>query len=106
VPGPGFRAVKRDGSFEKGGRTFSPFFDVSKNAKAVFDTQPGTFRIVLQDSHGVAFRYYRWRHNDPVTDVASLNIPWMVSADPLNPDPGCQERRLRDRVRGRRRPVR
>jgi hypothetical protein len=86
VAGPGFRAVKRDGTFEHGGKTFSPFFDVSKNAKAVFEPVPGSGVVILQDSHGTAFRYYRWRRNDPVTNVASLNIPWMVG-DQVNPSP-------------------
>jgi type II secretory pathway pseudopilin PulG len=81
VPGPGFRAVKRDGSFEKAGRTFEPFFDVSRNAKAVYETAPNTGKIELRDSRGIGFRYYRWvtgNANGQVTNLTELNVPAMV----------------------------
>ena len=84
VPGPGFRAAKRDGSFEKSGRTFNPFFDPKGNSNAVVDTLPGTGRIELRDAHGVAIRYYRWKQgrlygaNYEVKTLADMNIPWML----------------------------
>ncbi len=95
LPGPGFRTPKRNGSFEKAGRTFSPFFDFKGNAQAVVESTPGTGRFELRDSHGVAFRYYRWTPgreypsgsgNYEVRTVADLNVPWMVGDPNTNPE--------------------
>lgn len=86
LPGPGMRTPKRDGTFEKSGQSFSPFFDVSKNARAVFETQPGTGRIELRDSRGVAYRYYRWRPLENVVQGRDLNIPWVLGNPENNPD--------------------
>jgi hypothetical protein len=88
-PGPGFRAPKRDGSFEQAGRLFDPFFDVSRNAKAVFETQANTGKIELRDTHGVAFRYYRWMNGNAQNNVvtaADLHIPEMVAGANAGPD--------------------
>lgn len=87
--GPGFRAPKRDGSFEQAGRVFEPFFDVSRNSKAVFETQANTGKIELRDTHGVAFRYYRWVNGDingNVTSSADLHIPELVQIVATGPD--------------------
>jgi type II secretory pathway pseudopilin PulG len=86
LPGPGMRTPKRDGSFEKSGQTFSPFFDVGKNARAMFETQPGTGRIELRDNKGVAYRYYRWRPLENVVRGRDLNIPWVLGDPENNPD--------------------
>src|SRR5678816_4246010 len=88
-PGPGFRAPKRDGTFEQAGRVFDPFYDVSRNSKAVFETQANTGKIELRDSHGVAFRYYRWVNGDlngNVNTTADLHIPLLVAAAASGPD--------------------
>jgi hypothetical protein len=90
VPGPGFMTPKRDGSFEKSGRRFDPFYDVSKNAAALFSPDAAAGKVVLRDSHEVALRYYRWLHGNPannnlvVDPVKDLNIPWIVgdASDP------------------------
>jgi len=94
VPGPGFRAVKRDGSFESAGRTFLPFYDPKGNANAVVDVSAGSSpgRIELRDSRGVALRYYRWKQgrlygaNYEVRTTADMNIPWMLGDAAANPD--------------------
>jgi len=90
VAGPRFKAVRRDGSFEKAGRDFNPFFDVSRNARAIFETQPGSGKIELRDARGAPFRYYRWEHDSggpvagaPVNDY--LNVPELVG-DPSLPE--------------------
>lgn len=85
LPGPGMRTPKRDGQFEKSGQTFSPFFDVGKNAKALFETQPGTGRIELRDNRGIAYRYYRWRPLETVVNTQDLNIPWILGNPNDNP---------------------
>lgn len=92
-PGPGFRSPKRDGSFEKSGRTFNPFFDVSKNAHAAVETIPGSGRIELRDSRGVGIRYYRWKTgwlypsgSYEVNKLADLNVPWIVGDASVNAD--------------------
>src|ERR1051326_275701 len=93
--GPGFRAVRRDGTFEPSGRTFSPFFDVKGHAEAVVEnTPPGAGRIELRDGHGVAVRYYRWvtgriygaSTEYQVRVAADCNVPWMVGDAAANPD--------------------
>jgi type II secretory pathway pseudopilin PulG len=95
--GPGFCAVKRDGSFEKSGRKFGPFFD-PRRGDAVYEehvsgTDGPAGRIQLRDSHGVAFRYYFWLStltamgtlsNTPTTD--DLRIPELVGDPTKNPD--------------------
>lgn len=82
VGGPRFKAVKRDGGFEKAGRDFNPFFDVSRNARAIFETEPGTGKFELRDIRGVAFRYYRWLHDDGAPPAGNpndhFNIPEIV----------------------------
>lgn len=64
VPGPGFRAVQRDGSFEKTGRTFQPFFDARRGGSVFEDSPPGTGRVSLRDSNNIPYRYYRWVADD------------------------------------------
>ncbi|MBL9031867.1 MAG: type II secretion system protein [Phycisphaerae bacterium] len=88
--GPGLRIPKKEGSFEKAGKILDPFFDVSRNAKAIFAVDAARGRYVLRDGKGVAFRYYFWLHdagdppsNTPLKDY--LNIPWIVG-DESNPD--------------------
>lgn len=83
VEGPRFKAVKRDGTFEAAGKDYNPLYD-PRNGKAVFETQPGTGRFELRDSHGVAFRYYRWEKGDAngrIVTAEDCNIPELV-ADP------------------------
>jgi type II secretory pathway pseudopilin PulG len=76
--GAGFKSVRRDGSFETAGATHSPFFDVSRNAKAVFTIDFANGVVVLRDRNDVAFRYYRWEHNDTVAAIADLNVPLII----------------------------
>jgi len=83
--GVGFKAVRRDGSFETAGATYSPFFDVSRNAKAVFTLDFTNGVVVLRDRSEVAFRYYRWEHNDTVATLADLNVP-LILGDPQADD--------------------
>lgn len=104
VDGPGFRAPRRDGSFEQAGRTVDPLFDVSKNARVLFAEDVAAGRHELRDQSGVAFRYYRWVRgrittagelDDRVRDVADLNLPYLLldlkasptgELDPSDPD--------------------
>ncbi|MFN0132138.1 MAG: hypothetical protein ACKVW3_06360 [Phycisphaerales bacterium] len=88
--GPGLRVPKKEGSFEKAGKIIDPFFDVSRNAKALFAVDAAKGRYVLRDGKGVAFRYYFWLHDqgDPPLNTALkdyLNIPWIIG-DESNPD--------------------
>jgi prepilin-type N-terminal cleavage/methylation domain-containing protein len=79
VAGPGMFAMKRDGTFERTGKRFDPFFDTSRNAKALVAVDPTNGRFELRDSGGVAYRFYRWEHGDPSTgqvqNIDDLNIP-------------------------------
>jgi competence protein ComGC len=60
VPGAGFRAVKRNGGFEKAGRIFKPFYD-QRQGVAIYEVPPaGHGKIELRDGRNTAFRYYRW----------------------------------------------
>lgn len=88
LAGPGFRTVRPDGSFNVAGRVFQPFFDVSRNANAVYATDAAQGRIELRDRNGIAFRYYRWEAGDPssnppgaILTPANLNVP-MFLGDP------------------------
>jgi prepilin-type N-terminal cleavage/methylation domain-containing protein len=95
VDGPGLCAVKRDGSFEQSGRKLGPYYD-PRRADAVFEESPaGMGRIQLRDSHGVAFRYYRWMPNSalaspppnpPNQPYFGLNIPDLVGDPSQSPD--------------------
>jgi type II secretory pathway pseudopilin PulG len=94
VPGPGMFAAKRDGTFERSGKRFEPFFDTARNAKAVVtDTVTGgPGRVELRDSNNVAFRYYRWEHGQPagaqmgqVVTEADLNVPVILGTLADNP---------------------
>jgi len=92
VDGTGFCSVKRDGSFEKQGRKFTPFYD-PRRSDAVFEQSPaGQGRIELRDSHHVAFRYYRWvgdkgMPNGPLNPtIPQLKIPEMVGDPQSNAD--------------------
>lgn len=95
VDGPGFRMVRRDGSFEKSGRQLGPFFD-PRRAAAVFEESPTGFgRIQLRDSHDVAFRYYRWLPNSALANPPAnpqnqpffgLNIPELVGDPSQTPE--------------------
>jgi type II secretory pathway pseudopilin PulG len=75
VDGLGFCAPKRDGTWERSGRKFQPFYD-PRRADAIYNdvtrdmgnAKPG--HVELRDSHGVAFRYYRW-----LPDVVAMNPP-------------------------------
>lgn len=83
VAGPRFKAVKRDGSFESAGRDFSPFFDISRNTRAVYETEPGTGKFEFRDPRGVAYRYYRWVRDDGSLPSGGgvrdyLNVPNLV----------------------------
>lgn len=90
VDGPGFCTPKRDGTFEKSGRKFQPFYDPKRSDAIYQDPTANTNgHIELRDSHGVAFRYYRWATDLAVMDpnlpvpttqdkYAALNVPEMV----------------------------
>lgn len=74
VAGPGFLTPKRDGSFERSGRKFESFFDLSRNAKALYSSDAAAGRVVLRDANEVPVRYYRWLQGNPSTTlVASVN---------------------------------
>lgn len=95
VDGPGFLQPKRDGTFEKSGRRFDPFFDVTKNAKALVAVDASLGRYELRDPYGTPYRYYRWVRGyfnagqyvdqliDPVSpSTPALNIPEAVVSGP------------------------
>ncbi len=88
--GPGFRAPRRDGSFNTAGRVFAPFFDISRRPTAVFATDATNGRVVLRDRNGVAYRYYHWEHGDrltgQMTGVATLNVPLILGDPTDNPE--------------------
>lgn len=86
VAGPGFRGVRRDGSFETAGAVFKPFFDVGRRANAVYQIDAPNGRIVLRDRNEVAYRLYHWEHNATVATLADLNVPVIVG------DPAVDER--------------
>ncbi len=81
--GPGFTTPTADGGFTKKGRKFDPFFDTSRNARAVLETDLDDGLVELRDGNNLAFRYYRWLH-DAVGPVAGepinefLNVPDIV----------------------------
>jgi hypothetical protein len=96
VDGLGFCAVRRDGSFEKSGRKFQPFYD-PRRADAIFsdvtrdmgNAKPG--HIELRDSHKVSFRYYRWATDvatmqNPNSGNAALNVPELVGNPEEHPE--------------------
>jgi hypothetical protein len=98
VPGPGMLTPMRDGQFERSGRRFEPFFDVSRNTRAVVTTVSTEGRVELRDSNGVAFRYYRWEHgkdtanangtSGPVGSIVGLedlNVPRILGDPTENP---------------------
>lgn len=60
VVGPGFKTPERDGSFEKSGREFQPFFDPPGRAQGVVEVNAEEGRFELRGSKGFAYRYYRW----------------------------------------------
>jgi competence protein ComGC len=105
VPGPGFRATKPDGSFQSAGRTFQPFFDVSRNANAVFSQDAAAGKTVLRDRNGVAYRYYRWERSDPLDTsdpndpLKSLNVPLILGLGKVKPQPGQPMLKVTDIVR-------
>lgn len=82
--GPGLTTPTADGGFTRKGRKFDPFFDTSRNARAVVESELGTPGTVeLRDAHNIAFRYYRWLHDagspvsgDPIN--VFLNVPDIV----------------------------
>jgi type II secretory pathway pseudopilin PulG len=86
IAGPGMRTPMRDGRFEQSGREFAPFFDTSRNARAVVTADPLYGRVELRDSHGVAVRYYRWEHGKPVANANGTPGPVgsVVGVDDLN----------------------
>jgi hypothetical protein len=80
--GPRFKTPKSDGTFEKAGKEFSAFYD-PRNARAIFETEPGNGKIQLRDSRDVSFRYYRWLTGNPttsgqITNKGEYNVPEMV----------------------------
>ena len=92
VAGPGFTAPTRDGGFSKKGGALGPFFDVSKNERAIYATDARTGRIELRDAGGVALRYYRWEHtgDTPPTPTTPLNeylrVPLVVGDPETDPE--------------------
>lgn len=92
VEGLGFLTPKRDGSFEKAGRKFDPFYDVGKSAKQLFTINATQGRIVLRDSNGNPIRYYHWlpgnpTNNNRVTTPEDTNVPYILYRDARQPDP-------------------
>lgn len=82
VAGPGFFTPKRDGSFERAGRRFDAFFDLSKNGKALYSTDAAAGRVVLRDANEIPVRYYRWLQGDPnttlIADAEDCNVPFIL----------------------------
>lgn len=82
VAGLGFYKPRSDGLFEKSGRKFDPFYDGSKNAKAIYTIDAAAGRIVLRDALGVPIRYYRWLRGDPAQSASQsanvYNVPEIV----------------------------
>ncbi len=81
--GAGFMTPTADGTFAKRGRQFEPFFDTSRSARTLYDTDSENGRIELRDNNNIAFRYYRWLHDagnpvpgQPINQY--LNIPDIV----------------------------
>lgn len=95
VSGLGFLTPKRDGTFEKSGRRFDPFYDVGKSSKQLYTTDIAKGRVELRDANGVPVRYYRWMQGDPangnkVVKPEDTNVPWILYRDartPVPPDP-------------------
>lgn len=94
VDGPGMRAPRRDGRFERAGKTYAPFFDVNKNARAIHTDNAEEFRVELRDAYGTPFRYYRWlrgsvtpqgRYDDRVQRAEDLNVPFVLLDQGLAP---------------------
>lgn len=95
VDGPGFNAVRRNGTFERSGQRYAPYYDVADRPDAVglyvspslnIQVSENQGRYELRDANGVAFRYYRWLPGDPAagteTRIASSNdlrVPFVVA---------------------------
>lgn len=106
VEGPGMVKPAPDGTWvgvgdamAAGNKRFEPFMDGGRSAAhiepeyvdsveagvlggAVPNAAARANRLALVDSNGVAFRYYRWIHEDTVQNPRDLNIP-AVLIDPL-----------------------
>jgi type II secretory pathway pseudopilin PulG len=85
VNGPGFRTVRRDGTFETAGKVFAPFFDVGKRPTAIYAADQANGRVVLRDRNGIAYRYYHWEHGNPnfanseqITSLTDVNVPMIL----------------------------
>ncbi|MFM9996838.1 MAG: type II secretion system protein [Phycisphaerales bacterium] len=81
--GAGFTTPTREGAFTRKGRQFEPFFDTSRNAKALFVVDAPGGLVELRDQNNIAFRCYRWlpdlgapNPSNPINDY--LNVPAMV----------------------------
>lgn len=90
VPGPGFFKPKRDGTFEKAGRKFDSFFDLSKNGTALVTMDAAAGKVVLRDANGVPVRFYRWLRGDPqngnrIQSPDDCCVPLMVGRADQNP---------------------
>ncbi len=86
VAGLGFFTPKRDGSFEKAGRRFDPFYDVGKSTKQLFTINATQGRIVLRDSNGIPVRYYHWLPGNPTNGnrigaPIDANVPYILYVD-------------------------
>ncbi len=90
VAGPGFLTPKRDGSFERAGRRFESFFDLSKNGKALFSPDAAAGRVVVRDAQEVPVRYYRWLRgnvsNGQVNKPDDCNVPILLGRASESPD--------------------
>lgn len=91
--GPGFTTPTRDGAFTRKGREFEPFFDTSRNPKALFVIDAANGEIELRDQNNIAFRYYRWLPDagspNPANPINTyLNVPAMVG----NPEENAEVR--------------
>lgn len=88
--GPGFRTVRRDGTFETAGKVFAPFFDVGKRPTAIYAMDQANGRVVLRDRNGIAYRYYHWEQGNSgtgkITGINDLNVPIILGNPQDNPE--------------------
>lgn len=90
--GPGFTTPTRDGAFTRIGRTFEPFFDTSRNPRALFNSDAANGKVELRDVNNVAFRFYRWMPDDQSQYNASAPINDFYNVPSIVGDPAADAR--------------
>lgn len=121
VEGEGLHEPRRDGLFNPRGRTYEPFFSPSGDQLQVGYASTNEYgehgksfpgnavdaananKVVFVDSGGVAFRYYRWRNDEPLSAGAKLGtflrIPKILQSpltwSDLNASAGDDDTQLR-----------